>query len=185
MSLFMNICVARTTCIFTLQVDSQPAVDGCYHSRSRPLCKHICVSVVKPFLLHPPSINFMVVKRQRASSSPLIMLCLPKTETWAQLLLLTTWTRSCCPKCSISTLFSRWSPHMCGHQSRWCEDKPVNVGFTRRDEDTNMTSWHTLSVYICDLTVTGFWSQFWLQPRSSHVRYSPVHCNCCFSIFYC
>lgn len=127
----MNICVARTTCIFTLPLDSQPAVD--YQSRSRLLCKHICVSVVKPFLLHPPSINFMVVKRQRASSSPLITLCLPKNETRAQPLLLTTWTRSRCPKCSTLTLFSRWSHCMCGHQSRWSEDEAMTFLHTLHD----------------------------------------------------
>ncbi len=44
-----------------------------------------------------PSINFMVVKRQRPGSSAFITLCLPKNEMRAQPLLLTTWIHSLRP----------------------------------------------------------------------------------------
>lgn len=76
-----NVFIHEDLCgTYDLYLHAAGGFSACYHSRSRPLCKHICVSVVKPFLLHPPSINFMVVKRQRAAAPLSLCSVYPKLK---------------------------------------------------------------------------------------------------------
>lgn len=68
-----------------------------YQSWPRLLSKHICVSVVQPFLLHPP-LNKLYGGQEAKTEQPRAHYALfTQKEAPARLLLLTTWIHAFCP----------------------------------------------------------------------------------------